>query len=198
MGLTTRAVQVPSLPAMKLKPRVILLFLIHKVSVKVSRRSVKGMAYRPTSKVVISLGTYWSPPRTKTLWSAKVGPHIGSNVVTIPVDVEYIWETPRTFGERFKEHLKDPSSIHHHNNHTGHSTNQKNFQIIGRKGHGLARNIKEAIFIKLSNHTLNRNIGKFILTHILDRVSLNTPGLTLKMHVQDVGHANPNTPINPT
>ena len=39
------------------------------------------MAYRPTSKVILS-GTYWSPPRTKTLWTAKVGPFIGSNVVT--------------------------------------------------------------------------------------------------------------------
>ena len=40
---------------------------------------------RPTSKVVIPSGTYWSPPRTKTPWSAKVGPYIGSNVVTSPV-----------------------------------------------------------------------------------------------------------------
>ena len=67
---------------MKLKPRVTLSYSIHKVSVKVSRRSVEGMAFRPTSKVVILSGTYWSPPRTKTLWSAKVGLYIGSNVVT--------------------------------------------------------------------------------------------------------------------
>ena len=82
MGLTTRAPQVPSLLSMKLKPRVTLSYLIHKVSVKVSRRYVEGMAYRPTSKVVIPSGTYWSPPRTKTLWSAKLEPFIGSNVVT--------------------------------------------------------------------------------------------------------------------
>ena len=48
------------------------------VSVNVSRKSVGGMAYRPTSKVVILSGTYWSLPMTKTLWSAKVGPYIGS------------------------------------------------------------------------------------------------------------------------
>ena len=52
MGLTIRAPQVPSPPPMNLKPRVILLYLTHKVSVKASRRSVGGMAYRPTSKVV--------------------------------------------------------------------------------------------------------------------------------------------------
>ena len=38
-----------------------------------------------TLKVVTLSGAYWSPPRTKTLWSAKVGPFIGSNVVTSPV-----------------------------------------------------------------------------------------------------------------
>ena len=62
----------------------------------------------------------------------------------------------------------------------------------------LARNIKESIFIRINNPTLNRNIGKFNLPHIWDRVLFNTPGLTLKRHVQAVGHANPNTPINPT
>ena len=47
-------------------------------------------------------------------------------------DNEYIGETSRTFGERYKEHLKPPSAIHHHSIQTGHTTNQNNFQIIGR------------------------------------------------------------------
>ena len=34
-------------------------------------------------------------------------------------DDEYIGETSRTFGERYKEHLKPPSAIHHHSNQTG-------------------------------------------------------------------------------
>ena len=58
MGLTTRAPQGPSLLPVKLKPRVTLLYPTHKVSVKVSKGSVVGMAYRPTSKVVIPSGTY--------------------------------------------------------------------------------------------------------------------------------------------
>ena len=45
---------------------------------------------------------------------------------------EYIGKTSRTFGERFKEHLKDPSPIYHHSSNTGHLTTQKNFQIIER------------------------------------------------------------------
>ena len=64
-------------------------------------------------------------------------------------DDEYIMETSRTFGEIYKEHLKLPSAIHHHSNQTGHPTNQSNFQIIGREGHNLARNIKESIYITI-------------------------------------------------
>ena len=86
-------------------------------------------------------------------------------------DDEYIGETSRTFGERYKEHLKAPSAIHHHSSQTGHPTNHNNFQIIGREGHNLARNIKESIYIRFNNPILNNNIGKFNLSHIWDRVS---------------------------
>ena len=95
-------------------------------------------------------------------------------------DEEYIGETCRTFGERNKEHLKATSAIHHQSSLTGHSTNHNNFQIIGREGHNLARNIKESIFIRVNNPTLNYNIDKFNLPHIWDRVLFNTPGLILK------------------
>ena len=49
-------------------------------------------------------------------------------------DEEYIGETSRTFRERYKEHLKAPSAIHHHSNQTGDPTSHNNFQIIGREG----------------------------------------------------------------
>ena len=103
-------------------------------------------------------------------------------------DDEYIGETPRTYGERYKEHLKDPSPIHQHSNDTGHPTSHNNFQLIGREGHSLARNIKKS--------RKNRNIDKFNLPHIWDRVLLNTPGPNLKRHVHAVGHVNSNTPYN--
>ena len=80
MELTTRAPQAPSPLAMNSKPRVILLYLIHKVSMKALRRSVGGMTYRPISKLVAPSRTYWSSPGTKTPWS-----YIGSNVMTLPV-----------------------------------------------------------------------------------------------------------------
>ena len=112
-------------------------------------------------------------------------------------DDEYIGETSRTFGERYKEHLKDPSPIHQHSNHTDHPTSHNNFQIIGREGNSLARNIKESIFISVNNSTFNRNISKVNLPHIWDRVLLKIPGLNLKRHVQVVGHVNSNNSNTP-
>ena len=82
------------------------------------------------------------------------------------------------------------SAIHHHSSQTGHPTNHNNFQIIGREGHNLARNIKESIYIRVNNPTLNNNIGKFNLSHIWDRVLLNTKGLTLNKQ----GNNNNNQP----
>ena len=100
-------------------------------------------------------------------------------------DNEYIGVTSRTFGERYKEHLKVPSPIHHHSSQKGHPTNHNNFQIIGREGNNLARNIKESIFIRVNNPTVNNNIGKYNLPHIWDRVLLNTKGLSLKRQVNN-------------
>ena len=128
------ALTMPSLPTMKCKTRVTLSYPTHKVFVKVSKRSVVGMASKDTSKVAEPSKTYWSPPRTKTQWSTKVVPSIGTKWGDLGCDDEYIGETSRTFGERYKEHLKPPSAIHHHSNQTGHTTNQNNFQIIGRRG----------------------------------------------------------------
>ena len=102
-------------------------------------------------------------------------------------DEQYIGETSRTFGERYKEHLKEPSPIHAHNIQAGHSTNPDNFNIIGREDHGLARSIKESIYIGINNPTLNRKVGKYNLHHVWDRVLFNTPDLKIN---NDNGHAN--------
>ena len=113
-------------------------------------------------------------------------------------DDEYIGETSRTFGERFKENLKEPFPIHHHSNNTDHPTTQHISHIRGREGHSIARIIKESIFIRENNPTLNTNIGRFNLPNTWDRVLLKTPGLNLKRHAQAVVHANSNQPNIPT
>ena len=82
MGLTTKVLQLPKLPPIKSKPRVTLSYATHKVYVKASKRSVVDVAFKPTSKVAVPSKTSWSHPRTKTLWSTKGVPYIGTNVVT--------------------------------------------------------------------------------------------------------------------
>ena len=76
------ALIVPNLPTMKSKVRGTLSYPTHKVFVKVSKRSVVGIASKHTSKVAEPSKASWSPPRTKTLWSTKVVPSIGTSVVT--------------------------------------------------------------------------------------------------------------------
>ena len=61
MGLTARILQAPSPLLMKLKPRVIQSYHTPSVSAKALKRSVEGMVFRPTSKVVAPSKTYWSP-----------------------------------------------------------------------------------------------------------------------------------------
>ena len=56
----------------------------------------------------------------------------------------------------------------------------ENFKIIGMEGHNMARAIKEAIYIRGNNPTLNRNIGKYNLPHIWDRVLFSIPELKTK------------------
>ena len=93
---------------------------------------------------------------------------------------EYIGESSRTFGERFKEHLKSPSPIYDYFNTTGHSITIENFNIVEREDQNLNRWIKEALFIRVNNPSLNKNIGKYHLSHIWDEVLNNISELKLK------------------
>ena len=92
----------------------------------------------------------------------------------VECDEEYIGESSRTFGERFKKHEKAPSPIHDHYNITGHKISLDNFSIVGREDQNLMRTIKEALYIRVNNLFLNRNIGKYHLPYIWDEVLFNT------------------------
>ena len=95
-------------------------------------------------------------------------------------DEEYIGESARAFGERYREHLKTPSPVYDHRNITGHATTLDNLSIVGREDHNLMRLIKEAIYIRVNNPSLNRNIGKYHLPHIWDEVMNNIAELKIK------------------
>ena len=93
---------------------------------------------------------------------------------------EYLRETARTFGERFKEHLKAPLPIFDHSNISGHPTTINNFTVVGREEQNLSRLIKESMFIRVNNPSLNKNIGKYHLPHIWDEVLVDNTELKLK------------------
>ena len=92
----------------------------------------------------------------------------------VDCDEEYIGESSRTFGERFKEHLKPPSPIYDHSNITGHSVTINNFNIVGREDLNLMRTIKEALYIRVNDPSLNRNVAKYHLPHVWVEVLFNT------------------------
>ena len=85
-------------------------------------------------------------------------------------DDDFIGELSRSFEERYKEHLKEPSPIIEHQNITCHSTTVKNSRIISREGQNMARAIKETIYIRVNNPTLNRNMDMYNLLHIWGKV----------------------------
>ena len=102
---------------------------------------------------------------------------------------EYISETARILGERYKEHLRESSPIQVYSQSSRHPLSQDNFYIIGREGQDLTRVIKESIYIRVNNPTLNRNIGKFQLHHIWNRVLFSTPYIKVAIPTGNVQHS---------
>ena len=88
----------------------------------------------------------------------------------VDCDDEYIGETSGIFGERFREHLKPPSPIYDHSNITGHNVTINNFNIVGREDLNQMRTIKEALYIRVNDPSLNRNVGKYHLPHVWGEV----------------------------
>ena len=80
---------------------------------------------------------------------------------------KYIRESARTSGERLR------------NISVGYLTKLNNFSIVGRGSHIITRTIKEAMYIRINDPSLNRNIVKYQLPHIWDEVLCNIPGLHL-------------------
>ena len=62
---------------------------------------------------------------------------------------------------------------------TGHNATADNFNIIGRDDRDLARTIKEAIYIRVNNPLLKRNVGKHHHSYLWNRVLFKTPGLKI-------------------
>ena len=70
--------------------------------------------------------------------------------------------------------------IYDHANSSSHNNKLDNFTIMVKESHILARTIKEAMYRRVSDLSLNRDIVKDQLPHIWDEVLFNTPYLHLK------------------
>ena len=179
MGLTTRVPMVPLLPPEKLKCKGHIVIPYTQGLCETIKKICGRNGIQTHFKGSSTIKSLLVSPKDKDPMVSQSDAIYWYQCGDLTCDNEYIGETSRTFGERYKEHLKDPSPIHHHNNQTNHPINHNIFKIIGREGHHLSRYIKESIFIKVNNPTLNTNVGKFNLPHIWDRVLINTPGLKL-------------------
>ena len=101
----------------------------------------------------------------------------------------YIGESGRTLGGGVKEHLKAPSPIFYHSAATGHVVDSDNSNIIHKEVHSHSRTIKEAMFIHVNDPTLNRNLGKYQLSHIWDSILQASPMLQLKPSILPASHS---------
>ena len=119
-------------------------------------------------------------PKDKDPKLAKNGVIYKYKCPTINCTEEYIGESGRTFGDRYKEHHKAPSPIYLHTYSTGHPFSPECFSIVDREAQGMARNIKEAMYIRVNDPSLYRNLGKFQLPHVWDQILKDKPTLHLK------------------
>ena len=85
----------------------------------------------------------------------------------------------RSWGKA-KEYFRVPSPIYDHANTTGNHTSVDTFSILGRGSQCLVRTIMQALYIRVNNTLLNRNIGKYQLSQILDEVLFDTQNPLLK------------------
>ena len=146
---------------------------------KALREPSRSMVSRCIAKQDIQSKNHLMAPKDKDHILNKSGIIYRYKGHRVECDEEYIWESARTFAERFKEHLKPPSPIYDHSNISGHSVTIDNFSIVGREDQHLKRAIKEALYIRRNNPSLNKNIGKYHVPHIWDEVLVNITELQL-------------------
>ena len=85
-------------------------------------------------------------------------------------DKDYVGETARLLETRIKEHLsRNSSAVNEHCKLTGHSVDSSKIKVLATENNTFKRRIREAIEIKLSKPSLNRDNG-FELDSIYDTI----------------------------
>ena len=96
------------------------------------KRTCNNLGSRCISKGLTSKPFSW-PPGTGTTNHKKVGLYIDSNAHTSTAQMNTYGNQAYLLADRFKEHLRTPSPIHHHSHSTGHPVSPKHCTIIDRE-----------------------------------------------------------------
>ena len=146
--------------------------------VRATRTSVANMV----SRYILKEGTPVDVPKRQRGHN-KTKQHyiLVPSVAGLSVMMNTLGNQPKLSEERYKEHLKAPSPIANSQILLATLTTVENFKIIGREGQNMARVIKEVIYIRVNNPTLNRNIGKYNMPHIWNKVLFAIPELKTKL-----------------
>ena len=118
MGLTTRVLIVPLLPPEKLKSKGHIVIPYTQGLCESIKKICGRYGIQTHFKGGCTIKNLLVSPKDKDPMVSQSDAIYWYQCGDLTCDDEYIGETSRTFGERYKEHLKDPSPIHHHNNQT--------------------------------------------------------------------------------
>ena len=116
--------------------------------VKSIKEHVKGKGIQVHFKGSNTIKTLLMAPKDKDTKLQKSRVIYKYKCLQVNFPEEYISETGRAFGDRLKEHLRAPSTIHHHTSSIGHPISPDCFSIVHRDAQGTTRNIKEAMYIR--------------------------------------------------
>ncbi len=95
-------------------------------------------------------------------------------------DLSYIGETGRSVEERFAGHIRGQSAVHSHLNESQHtSPDLHDVQVLCKESNEIKRKIKEALYIKVNDPELNRNIGKYTIPDLYDKILREKGGLVV-------------------
>ena len=156
---------------------------------KASSTPAANVEFKHISRVTGPSNRFWSSPKTKTPKRRRVMSLIVTNVQLWTVGRSISEKHLGFLGERYKEHLWEPSPIQVHSQLTGDNLRQDNFNIIGREGQDIKRLIKESISIRVNNPSLNRNIGTSQISHIWDRVLFSTLNIKVAIPKGNAQHS---------
>ena len=90
-------------------------------------------------------------------------------------EATYVGETERSLKSRFNEHLRPSSttsevSKHIHLEQPEHSVELENTEILTTESRWFERGVKEAIYIRALNPSLNRDSGRYKLPQVWDNI----------------------------